>query len=219
METNRIINELGKRVLMLRRKLNISQEVLAQESGISKTYLGELERGKLNNVSILVIDGIARALGVTMGELFEDIEKSDAAWGNDDNFANAIYQKKLEDACYPAGLQGVPVTTLLQFLVYYPLIQPENLIDSIERIGGSFEGSESYVLKQINLCISRIPDSMEKKYAEQCADRLKREIYFENKKAVDGGVELEEGYKEYIERIRQIGAFYKYYRMMVDNSI
>ena len=219
METNRIIKELGKRVLMLRKKLNISQEVLAQESEVSKTYLGALERGELKNVSISIVVRLAKALGVTMCELFEDIEELDAAWEHDDNFANAIYQKKLEDACYPVGLQGVPVTTLLQFLAYYPLIQPENLIDSIERIGGSFEGSESYVIKQINLCISRIPDSVEKKYAEKCSNRLKRETYFENKKAVDESVDLEEGYKEYLERIRQIGAFYKYYRMMVENSI
>lgn len=219
METNRIITELGKRVLMLRRKLNISQEALAQESEVSKTYLGALERGELSNVSVSIVARIAKALGVTMRDLFEDIEESEAAWEKDDNFANAIYQKALEEACYPAGIQGVPVTTLLQFLAYYPLIQPENLIDSIERIGGSLEGNESYVLKQINLCVSRIPDSMEKKYAEKCSDRLKRETYFENKKAVDESLDLEEGYKEYIERIRQIGAFYKYYRMMVENSI
>lgn len=219
MKTEEMITELGKRIRKLRKKLNISQAELSQRADLSKTYLGEFERGQRMNISISAIARIADILGVSLAELFENIEISDASWERDDAFANALYQKKLEDACYPPEFEGFPVSTLMQFLVYLPLLQPQHILDSLLRIAGSFSGDESYVLKQINFCISKIPASSAKEYADKCAERLSREEYMKYKQDIRADVELGEDYEEYLEKIKQLDTFFKCYRMMTETGV
>lgn len=211
-----VIIELGKRILKIRKKLNISQAELARRSELSKNYLGELERGQLTNISVSIVVRLAEALGVAVCELFEGAEDVNATWEDDDTFTNALYQKQLEDSCYPPKFAGYKVTTLLQFLAYLPLLQPEILFDSLQRIAGDFVGNEEYVLKQINYCISRTPSSPAKEYAEKCAESLARDEYL---KDGQGYGTSEEGYEEYVTKIKQLDAFYRYYRMMLENSI
>ena len=62
MKTEEMIAELGKRIRKLRQKLNISQAELSQRADLSKTYLGEFERGQLTNISISAIVRIADIL-------------------------------------------------------------------------------------------------------------------------------------------------------------
>nr|WP_229446595.1 helix-turn-helix transcriptional regulator [Massilia oculi] len=47
----------------------ISQEDLALIAGVDRSYLGRVERGD-NNVAILTLHRIARALDVSLAELF-----------------------------------------------------------------------------------------------------------------------------------------------------
>ncbi len=61
---------LGKRIAHLRRKKGMSQLDLSVESEVAKSYLCELEAGK-RNPSVLVLERICTALGVTLSELFE----------------------------------------------------------------------------------------------------------------------------------------------------
>ena len=59
---------LARNILALRRSLGWSQERLAQECGLHRTYIGGIERGE-RNVSIDNIERIAQALRVTLAEL------------------------------------------------------------------------------------------------------------------------------------------------------
>ena len=52
---------LGKRLVELRRKRNFSQEALANESGLARSYLSSVERG-LTNISLMNIELIADIL-------------------------------------------------------------------------------------------------------------------------------------------------------------
>lgn len=219
MQTNNITVELGNRILNLRQKLSISQAELARRSDLSKTYLGEFERGQRQNISITAVARIAEALGVTLSDLFKDIEISDESWEDEDSFLAVLCEKKIEDACYPVGLEGFSVTTLMQFLVYLPLLQPQYILDSLLRIGGSFEGYESYILKQINFCISKIPNSCAKQYADICATRLSRDVHVNGKSECSISEEIDKGYDDYITRIKQIDTFFKCYRMMKENGL
>ena len=58
----------GKRVREIREKKEISQERLGELADLHRTYVSSLERGK-RNVSLLNIEKLATALGVTMAQL------------------------------------------------------------------------------------------------------------------------------------------------------
>jgi transcriptional regulator with XRE-family HTH domain len=58
----------GKRVREIREKKEISQEKLGELAGMHRTYVSSLERGK-RNVSLVNLEKLAKALGVTMAEL------------------------------------------------------------------------------------------------------------------------------------------------------
>jgi len=59
----------GQRVRELRKGKGLSQEALALSCDIDRTYIGGVERGE-RNVSLLNIQKIADALGVSARELF-----------------------------------------------------------------------------------------------------------------------------------------------------
>ncbi|OLS62890.1 helix-turn-helix domain-containing protein [Pseudomonas putida] len=59
------------RLKLLRKKLGITLEVLAENSGMTKSYLSKVERG-LNTPSIAAALKLARALNVNVEELFAE---------------------------------------------------------------------------------------------------------------------------------------------------
>lgn len=60
---------LGSNVKTLRRSLNLSQEALAFDADLDRTYISQIERG-VGNPSVLVLVKIAAILGVEVHELF-----------------------------------------------------------------------------------------------------------------------------------------------------
>jgi transcriptional regulator with XRE-family HTH domain len=63
-------NRLAKNLRLLRRKKGWSQEAFAEEAGLHRTYVSDLERGS-RNPTITVVDKLATALGVTVGQLLD----------------------------------------------------------------------------------------------------------------------------------------------------
>ena len=61
---------LGDRVRILRLNKSMTQEELAEKSGLSTKYIGELERGQ-SNPTLTTIEKIATALGVEMADPLE----------------------------------------------------------------------------------------------------------------------------------------------------
>jgi len=62
---------LGENVRKARKKLGLSQEVLGLETGIDRTYISGIERGK-RNPTLDVIVTIASHLKVTVADLLSD---------------------------------------------------------------------------------------------------------------------------------------------------
>lgn len=58
----------GQRLVVLRKEIGWSQERLALESGLARSYLGGVERGQ-RNVALLNIFRLARALGKPPSDL------------------------------------------------------------------------------------------------------------------------------------------------------
>ena len=71
--------ELSKRfgeiVRRLRLESGLSQERLAELSGLHRNYIGAIERAE-RTPSIVSADRIARALGTTLAGLFAELERS-----------------------------------------------------------------------------------------------------------------------------------------------
>ena len=68
---NATLAELGARVRAWRARRGMTRRVLAADSGLSERFLADVESGK-GNVSINSLEGIARALNISMLELLQD---------------------------------------------------------------------------------------------------------------------------------------------------
>jgi transcriptional regulator with XRE-family HTH domain len=64
--------KLGLKIKAIRQEINFSQEDLALESGLDRTYVGGIERGE-RNVALLNLLRLARTLKTTPSKLLEDI--------------------------------------------------------------------------------------------------------------------------------------------------
>jgi transcriptional regulator with XRE-family HTH domain len=63
---------LGQRIRAARRELGMSQERLAHEAGLDRSYVGRVERGE-HNLTFVSLVKIARALGRDVAALTIDL--------------------------------------------------------------------------------------------------------------------------------------------------
>ena len=64
-----IKKKVGMRVRELRNNIGISQDELASRASLDRTYITSVECGK-RNISIVNIERLSKALGVTLNEFF-----------------------------------------------------------------------------------------------------------------------------------------------------
>ena len=64
---------IGKRIREVRKEKGFSQEELAARADLDRTYMTSVECGR-RNISIVNLHKIAKALDVTLEELFRGIE-------------------------------------------------------------------------------------------------------------------------------------------------
>lgn len=65
------LTQLGKKIKELRKTKGYTQETLAHECGIDRSYVGAIERGE-RNVGILTLSKIAERLSVELTDLLTD---------------------------------------------------------------------------------------------------------------------------------------------------
>ena len=70
-EKDPLLSGLGQRVKLLRARGGMSRRMLAEEAGVSERHLANLESG-IGNVSVLVLQQVALALGSSLAELLGD---------------------------------------------------------------------------------------------------------------------------------------------------
>jgi transcriptional regulator with XRE-family HTH domain len=69
--SRRDLESFGNRVRAERERLGVSQEELADRSGLHRTYIGGVERGE-RNLGLLNVLRLARALGLPPAALLTD---------------------------------------------------------------------------------------------------------------------------------------------------
>ena len=65
-----VLNRVGARLRELRHERRLTQEALAERSGLSYKFIGEVERG-IGNPTLLTLDALARALTVDLIDFFQ----------------------------------------------------------------------------------------------------------------------------------------------------
>jgi transcriptional regulator with XRE-family HTH domain len=66
------LESVGKRVAKLRRERDLTQEQLAEKAGVSRNHIADIELGT-RNTGVWSFFLLARALGVTVSELFRGL--------------------------------------------------------------------------------------------------------------------------------------------------
>jgi len=66
---------IGGVIRELRIRLRISQETLSSLAGLSRTYLGEVERGE-SSVSLPILQNLAKGLGIKLSDLIRRYERA-----------------------------------------------------------------------------------------------------------------------------------------------
>lgn len=64
-----VLISLGKKIRSIRQKKGLSQESTALAGGLDRSYYGGVERGE-HNIALINIEKIAKALDVSLKELF-----------------------------------------------------------------------------------------------------------------------------------------------------
>lgn len=67
-----IKKNFGNKVRQIRLSKHLSQEALANQANLDRTYIPSIEKGE-RNVSLLVIEKLANALNVPIKEMFDGI--------------------------------------------------------------------------------------------------------------------------------------------------
>ncbi|WP_159309435.1 helix-turn-helix domain-containing protein [Spiribacter roseus] len=80
MGTDPSLVSFGRAVRALRESQNLSQEALADATGLHRTYIGGIERAE-RNPSLMNIIRLARALGVPASQLLVRAEQYDLSRG------------------------------------------------------------------------------------------------------------------------------------------
>lgn len=75
MQRSGLAIQFGSVIRRLRLDLGDSQEEFADRCGLHRTYIGAIERGE-KTVTIETADRLAKALGLTLSQLFIQLEQS-----------------------------------------------------------------------------------------------------------------------------------------------
>lgn len=68
MKNNKDLKELGRRIREMRKRMGFTQEQLAGEAELDRSYVGGIERGQ-RNITFTVLCQIAKALNVDIASI------------------------------------------------------------------------------------------------------------------------------------------------------
>ncbi|OKP93171.1 transcriptional regulator [Paenibacillus sp. P3E] len=67
-----LVKKIGERIRRLRKEMNLSQEQLAERSGLHTNYVGQVERGE-KNLTLETLEKVVGGIDLSLEELFRYI--------------------------------------------------------------------------------------------------------------------------------------------------
>ncbi|EHR35519.1 helix-turn-helix domain-containing protein [Helcococcus kunzii] len=83
---------IGEKIKRLRKKMNLTQEELAERSELTKGYISQLERD-LNSPSVDTLSDVLEALGTNLGDFFSNEDTDEQIVFKRDDFFVGINEK------------------------------------------------------------------------------------------------------------------------------
>jgi len=65
------MNSLEKKISELRKEKGFTQEKLALEANIDRTYISDIEKGN-RNISLEILDKLSKTLNIHISQIFKD---------------------------------------------------------------------------------------------------------------------------------------------------
>ena len=201
------ISLLPARLKVLRMHAGLTQAQLAEKSGVSQSQISSIENGDYN-VRLQTLALIADALNIDMTDFFIDF-----GIDNDDelvDFSEDLCNYEVFKSYYPPKVFNKKISTLLEFMVYLPLIDPWDLYSALQRIGGDFTGSEIYISTQLEGTLCHLPEGPEKDYADYVYSILqqRKDTHSIDLSSSYQDDEMKDNYKAYIDLIEKKQKFY-----------
>ncbi|MCR4933576.1 MAG: helix-turn-helix transcriptional regulator [Lachnospiraceae bacterium] len=155
--------DLGREIAKRRMKLGMSQEELADKSGVATKTIYKIENDSDSDPRWSTLVKICNALDTDMSDLIET--------SSVDSVKKILKREetevgKLDDMYYGAKYKYGKIYSLPQFMIILPLVNPNDIREAIYRVGGDIIGNEEYIVQQLSWCYEEIPDSPEKRYAD-----------------------------------------------------
>ena len=203
-----IASGVGEKLKLIRETNRMTQDQLSDKSGISQSQISIVESGN-SNVGLNTLNILADALGVKLSDLINEYEVDLADYVHDkiedkkEIFDEEMKNLNVYTSFYPSVKIKAKISTLLEFLVYLPLIEPRRLFDVLSRLYGDFNGQEEYIVSQLEYLVNSIPDCPAKDYADYVYEILQKR---KDKRtcrisvSLEGRKEIHAAYMQLIER-------------------
>ena len=183
--------EIGQNIQRMREMKKITREKLVElvgDDNISVSTIQRLERGT-TKIDIGLLEKIATALDIDALEFHEA--------NGPRSFIKALlkdleevprfeeYYLDMQKLFYPdLHCDGIldwrkfPIRNLAQFIIYLPLMDKKMLADILwRRLSGLVFGNERYLLHQLEILYSKIPEGNAKTFADYMAGKMNYEEY------------------------------------------
>lgn len=157
-----IMLSVGHMIAQLRREKGFTQENLCNQAEIGITTLRGIEN-EGRNCSLDILIRILGTLDISLPSFFKEVSTE---YAPEDSEEEKEFNARILECMYPPRLSSFSVTTLLDFLVYLPLLEYKDIIDILLRISGDIVGYELYILQLLDKAVKAIPQSPAKDYAD-----------------------------------------------------
>ena len=174
---NELQRQIGIRIKLSRESQMLTQAQLAAQAGLSKSFVGLIETGRQTNFSINTLFSIAEALNTTIQNLVVHVNAQEdsliekginiyAPENAEDTGDLILQQTAIINTYYPPNYSDHTISSLLEFLLYLPLIAPMDLKECLCRIDGDIVDNENYICNLMDKLVCAIPESPAKQFAD-----------------------------------------------------